>query len=75
MQSNIPFALAANPAAVAAAYGMRGDFLIAVIGRDGNLDLVTDKPIAGARVFEVIKNNFDVQEKARRELPKGPPPR
>jgi len=26
-------------------------------------------------VFEVIKNNFDVQEKARRELPKGPPPR
>ncbi|GDX11478.1 hypothetical protein LBMAG57_32500 [Verrucomicrobiota bacterium] len=73
--SNIPFALAANPAAVAAAYGMRGDFLIAVIGRDGNLDLVTDKPIAGARVFEVIKNNFDVQEKARRELPKGPPPR
>ena len=75
VQSNIPFALAANPAAVAAAYGMRGDFLIAVIGRDGNLDLVTDKPIAGARVFEVIKNNFDVQEKARRELPKGPPPR
>ena len=64
-----------NPAAVAAAYGMRGDFLSAVIGRDGNLDLVTDKPIAGARVFEVIKNNFDVQEKARRELPKGPPPR
>ncbi len=72
--SDIPFAIAANPAAVAAAYGMRGDFLIAVIGRDGNLDLVTDKPIPGARVFEVIKNNFDVQEKARRELPKGPPP-
>ncbi len=73
--SDIPFALASNGAAVAAAYGMRGDFLIAVIGRDGNLDLVTDKPIAGARVYEVIKNNFDVQDKARRELPKGPPPR
>ena len=69
--SDIPFALAHNGPAVAAAYGMRGDFLIAVIGRDGNLDLITDKPIPGARVFEVIKNNFDVQEKSRRELPKG----
>jgi hypothetical protein len=69
--SDIPFVLANNGAAVAAAYGMRGDFLIAIIGRDGNLDLVTDKPIPGARVFEVIKNNFDVQEKARRDLPKG----
>ena len=29
----------------------------------------------GARVLEVIRNNFDVQEKARRELPKGPPGR
>ena len=73
--SDIPFALASNGAAIAAAYGMRGDFLIAIIGRDGNLDLVTDKPIPGARVLEVIRNNFDVQEKARRELPKGPPGR
>ena len=70
--SDIPFVLANNGAAVAIAYGMHGDFLIAVIGRDGNLDLVTDTPIPGARVFEVIKNNFDVQEKARREMPKGP---
>ncbi len=73
--SDIPFALANNAAAVASAYGMRGDFLIAVIGRDGNLDLVTDQPIPGMRVLEVIRNNFDVQDKARRELPKGPPAR
>ncbi len=69
--SDIPFVLASNGPAVAAAYGMRGDFLIAVIGRDGNLDFITDKPVAGARVFEVIKNNFDVQEKSRREIPRG----
>ena len=69
--SDIPFVLAHNGSAVAAAYGMRGDFLIAVIGRDGNLDFITDKSVPGARVFEVIKNNFDVQEKSRRELPKG----
>jgi hypothetical protein len=69
--SDIPFVHANNAAAVAAAYGMQGDFLIAVIGRDGNLDLVTDKPIPGMRVFEVIKNSFDVQDKARREMPGG----
>lgn len=73
--SDIPFILAQNGAAVAAAYGMKDDFLIAVIGRDGNLDLTTDKPVSGARVLEVIKNNADVQEKARRESPKGQPGR
>jgi hypothetical protein len=70
--SDIPFVLANGGASVAAAYGMQGDFLIAIIGRDGNLDLITDKPIPGRRVFEVLKNNFDVQEKARRETPKRP---
>ncbi len=69
--SDIPFALAHNGPSVAAAYGMRGDFLLAVIGRDGNLDLVTEKPVPGGRVLEVIKNNGDLQEKSRRELPKG----
>jgi hypothetical protein len=73
--SDIPFVLASDGAAVAAAYGLRGDFLIAVIGRDGNLDLVTGEPIPGKRVLEVIRNNFDVQEKSRREIPKGPPGR
>ena len=71
--SNIPFAIASNGPGVAAAYGMRGDFLIAVIGRDGNVDVQTDKVLPGKRVLEVLKNNFDVQEKSRRELPKGPP--
>jgi hypothetical protein len=73
--SDIPFARAANGATVASSYGLRGDFLIAIIGRDGNLDLVTDKPIPGKRVLEVIKNSFDVQEKSRREIPNGPPGR
>ena len=71
--SDIPFALASNAPAVAAAYGLRGEFLIAVIGRDGNVDVQTEKPLPGLRILEVIKNNFDVQEKSRRELPKGPP--
>jgi hypothetical protein len=73
--SDIPFVHVANSAAVASAYGLGGDFLIAVIGRDGNLDLLTDKVQPGLRVLEVIGNSFDVQEKTRREIPKGPPAR
>lgn len=70
--SDIPFVLTDNPGPVASAYGMGGDFLIAVIGRDGNLDFTSGKPVPGSKVLEVIKNNFDVQQKARREIPKGP---
>jgi hypothetical protein len=73
--SDIPFVQVANGPAVASAYGLKGDFLIAVIGRDGNLDLVTEKVQPGLRVLEVINNSFDVQEKSRREIPKGPPAR
>ncbi|MEQ1854465.1 MAG: hypothetical protein ABMA01_23080 [Chthoniobacteraceae bacterium] len=73
--SNIPFVIAANGAAVAAAYGMKEDFAIAIIGPDGNLDLRSDAPVPGGRVLEVIKNTFEVQEKGRREIPKGPPGR
>lgn len=73
--SDIPFTQVANGPAVASAYGLKGDFLIAVIGRDGNLDLLTDKVQPGLRVLEVINNSFDVQEKGRREIPKGPPAR
>ena len=73
--SDIPFVNVANAPAVAAAYGMRGDFLIAIIGPDGNLDLVSDKVQPGLRVVEVINNSFEVQNKVRREIPKGPPGR
>lgn len=75
LPSDIPFALANSGASVASAYGLNSDFLIAVIGRDGNLDLITNEPVHGMRVLEVIKNNFDVQEKGRREVPRGFPGR
>jgi hypothetical protein len=73
--SNIPFVVASNGPQVAAAYGMREDFVIAIIGPDGNLDLRSDKVLPGGRVMEVIRNSFELQEKARREIPKGPPGR
>ena len=71
--SNIPFVVAANGSAVAAAYGFREDITVAIIGRDGNLDLVTDKVLPAFRIREVIQNSYSVQQAARKEIPKGPP--
>jgi hypothetical protein len=66
--SDIPFMIAANPAQVAADYGVNGRFSIAVIGVDGNLDLITSKIIPAARVKDVIFNNYESQSAARKEL-------
>jgi len=63
--SNIPFSVVSNGAAVAAAYGVQGDFNIAIIGRDGNLDYVTNKVLAPQRVRDVVQNSFSVQEALR----------
>jgi hypothetical protein len=71
--SDIPFVVAANGAAVANAYGHREDITIAVIGRDGNLDFITDKVVPAFRIREVIQNSYVVQQAARKEIPKGPP--
>ncbi len=73
VQSNIPFTLASNGPGAASAYDFRGDIVVAVIGKDGNLDLVTDKVVPAYRVREVIQNSFEVQNQARKERPKGPP--
>jgi len=74
VSSNVPFVVAKNGPAVAAAYGLTGDFLLGVVGPDGNLDLLTGEVTRGLRVREVIQNGFNVQNAARREQPKGPPP-
>jgi peroxiredoxin len=66
IRSNIPFVLAANPAAVASAYGMSGDFAIFVIGKDGNLDEISDRVLPGQRVLDIINNSYVVQNDNRR---------
>jgi len=66
--SDIPFVLAANPAQVAADYGVAGKFAIAVIGVDGNLDLITSKVIPAARVKDAIFNNYETQSAERKDL-------
>jgi hypothetical protein len=64
--SNIPFILVDNPSATASAYDVGKGFAIAVIGRDGNLDCLSTKPLPGQRVLDLSMNNADVQLKLRR---------
>jgi peroxiredoxin len=66
IRSDIPFALANNGAAVAAAYGVEDDFQLIIIGRDGNIDYQTDRVATGERVRDVIQNSFAVQAEARK---------
>jgi hypothetical protein len=66
--SDIPFMTAENPQQVAADYGVRGRFAIAVIGVDGNLDFITSRLIAPERVRDVVFNNFESQAQARKPL-------
>lgn len=64
--SNIPFILVDDPASVASAYDITKGFAIAVIGRDGNLDCLSTKPLPGQRVLDLCMNNADVQLQLRR---------
>ena len=66
IRSNIPFVQAANPASVAASYGVAGNFAIFIIGKDGNIDLATDRVVSGQRILDVINNSFVVQRDNRR---------
>jgi peroxiredoxin len=65
VQSNIPIATVNNGAAVADAYGVKKDFGIAIIGRDGNLDYITDKVVPPERIRDVVQNSFPVQAAIR----------
>jgi len=66
IRSNIPFILINDPAATASAYDIQKGFAIAVIGRDGNLDCLSTKPLPGYRILDLIMNNAEMQEQLRR---------
>src|SRR5688572_27098335 len=66
VKSDIPFVVANNGAAVASAYDVSGDFGLAIIGKDGNLDYVTSEVRTGERVRDVVINNFAPQTASRK---------
>lgn len=64
-RSDVPFVVLPDPISVADEYRV-GDFGIAVIGPDGNLDYATDRIITGQRILDVIVNSYQRQVQTRR---------
>ena len=67
VKSDIPFAVANNGSGVASSYGVNGGFGLAIVGKDGNLDYVTDQVRTGERIRDVIINNFQPQSEGRKQ--------
>lgn len=72
-QSDIPFVIASNGPGVVTAYQTTDGFGIAVIGKDGNMDFLSDQITPAFRIREIIQNNYQVQNDVRKQQPKGPP--
>ena len=66
IRSNIPVITLPEGERACAAFSMKGNFAIALIGPDGNLDYVTDKILNINRILEVMQNSFEVQRAAHR---------
>jgi hypothetical protein len=65
-RSDVPFVVLPDPLTVADAYRV-GDFGIAIIGTDGNLDYATDRVITGQKIVDVVNNSYAAQVKQRRD--------
>ena len=64
-RTDLPFVILPDPGSVADAYRV-GDFGIAVISPDGNVDYATDRIITGQKVLDVIVNSYQAQLAGRR---------
>ncbi|MFZ4599442.1 MAG: hypothetical protein ACOYNN_12425 [Terrimicrobiaceae bacterium] len=66
VRSNIPFVTVADGPRVALDFDAPDGFAIAVIGRDGNLDYMSDRVTPVQRIADIMNNSFAVQEALRR---------
>jgi hypothetical protein len=64
-RTDIPFVILPDPGSVADSYRV-GDFGIAIISTDGNVDYATDRVITGQKILDVIINSYAAQMQARR---------
>lgn len=67
IRSNIPFLVAADGPRVGYEYEGGERFRIAFIGRDGNLDYVTERVVPAQRVYDLIGNSYVFQRQMRRQ--------
>ena len=62
----MPFAVAANGASVAAAYGANPNgFSVIVLSPEGNVDMVSNKVEGAQRILDVINNTYQTQAAVR----------
>jgi len=66
VRSNIPFVTVADGPRVAMDFDAPDGFAVAVIGRDGNLDYVSDRVTPVQRIADIMNNSFAVQQALRR---------
>jgi hypothetical protein len=69
VESNVPYAYAADGKAVGAAYGVpAGGFAVVVIGPKGNMDLISKDVEAAQRLLDIINNSYEAQSVSRTGL-------
>ncbi len=66
VESSVPFAMAADGSAAAAALGAGGKFQCVIIGPDGNIDLQSDRVEPAQRILDVVNNSQQPQAAERK---------
>lgn len=66
IRSNIPFAVASDGPRAGYDFQAGPKITVAVIGRDGNLDYSGDRVVPAQRIFDIVRNSYDVQQSMRR---------
>jgi predicted transcriptional regulator len=62
VRTNVPLVLLPDGAAACAAFQLKGDFAIVLVGPDGNIDYQTEKVLNMNRILEVMQNSYELQK-------------
>ena len=68
IESDIPFVTVKDGAKTAAKFGVSDSYALIVIGKDGNMDMITSKVVPASRVRDVLVNSYVVQAGERSKL-------
>ena len=66
VRTNVPLVLLPEGAAACAAFQLKGEFAIVLVGPDGNIDYQTGQVLNMNRILEVMQNSYEIQKATRR---------
>ncbi len=66
VRTNVPLVHLPEGPSACAAFRLKGDFAIVLVGPDGNIDYQTEKVLNMNRILEVMQNSYEVQKAAQR---------